>query len=85
MTSVVTGRFWTLFRGLPIEIRQLAVKNYHLWLHNPAHPSLRFRRLQGSSNRFSVRIGDHYRAVGLVTGPTITWIWIGTHAEYDRL
>ena len=29
MTSVVTGRFWTLYRGLPIEIRQLAVKNYY--------------------------------------------------------
>jgi len=44
-----------------------------------------FRRLQGSADRFSVRIGDHYRALGTLTADTITWLWIGTHAEYDRL
>jgi hypothetical protein len=32
-----------------------------------------------------VRVGDHYRALGRVEGDTITWVWIGTHEEYNRL
>ena len=31
-------RFWELFRALPSEIQNLAVKNYHLWRQNPHHP-----------------------------------------------
>ena len=26
-----------------------------------------------------------YRALGLWEGDTITWFWIGSHAEYDTL
>jgi len=26
-----------------------------------------------------------YRALGLLEDEEITWLWIGTHAEYDRL
>ncbi len=85
MKSVGTRRFWALFEALPVGVQQLAVKNYQLWCHDPHHPSLHFRRLQGSSDRFSVRVGDHYRAVGTLSGDTVTWVWIGTHGEYDRL
>ena len=83
--SVATSRFWDLFHALPGEIQELAVKNYRLWLSNPNHPSLHFRRLQGSADRFSVRVGGHYRALGRLTADTMLWVWIGTHAEYDRL
>lgn len=34
---------------------------------------------------WSVRIGDHYRALGVDVEGGILWIWIGTHAEYDNL
>jgi len=85
--SEISGQppLWNLFSALPDEIQKLAVKNYRLWRRSPNHPSLRFRRLQGRPDRFSVRVGDHYRAVGRLTEDTIVWIWIGTHAEYDRL
>ena len=83
--SVATRRFWELFRALPSEVQDLAVKNYHLWRRNPNHPSLRFRRLQGGEDRFSIRVGDHYRALGRRAGQTMTWVWIGTHADYARL
>lgn len=85
MRSVATRQFWALFQALPAEVQNLAVKNYHLWRRDPRHPSLHFRRLQGSKDRFSVRVGDHYRALGKQVGETITWVWIGTHSEYDRL
>jgi hypothetical protein len=85
VTSVGTRRFWELFHALPEDIQKLAVKNYQLWRSDPHHPSLRFRRLHGGIGRFSVRIGDHYRALGRQTDDTVVWVWIGTHAEYDRL
>ena len=85
MKSVATRRFWTLFHSLPANIQELAVKNYNLWRRNPNHPSLRFRPLKGSQDRFTIRIGDHYRALGTMTSEKMTWVWIGTHAEYDRL
>ena len=83
--SLATDRFWALFHALPHEIRDLAVKNYELWCRDPQHPSLHFRRLQGREDRFSIRVGNHYRALGRLDADTITWVWIGTHAEYDRL
>ena len=77
--SIATRRFWELFRALPSEIQNLAVKNYHLWRQNPHHPSLRFRRVQGSEDRYSIR------ALARRVGETIIWVWIGTHSDYDRL
>jgi hypothetical protein len=83
--SVGTRRFWNLFSTLPPEVRKLAVKTYDLWRKDPNHSSLRFRRLKGSKDGFTVRIGDHYRALGRLDGDTITWVWIGSHSEYDQL
>jgi hypothetical protein len=34
---------------------------------------------------YSARVGIGYRAVGVLDGDTITWFWIGSHANYDRL
>ena len=85
MRSVATRRFWELFRALPSEVQRLAVKNYSLWRRDPRHPSLRFRRLQGSEDRFTIRVGDHYRALGRLTGEKMIWAWIGTHSDYDRM
>ena len=85
MKSVATRRFWELFHALPAGAQKLAIKSYGLWRQNPNHPSLHFRLLQGSKDRFTVRIGDHYRALGKLDSKTMTWVWIGTHAEYDRL
>jgi hypothetical protein len=63
MTSTATPRFLELLNALPPEIQELAQKNYRLWLENPQHPSLQFNRLAGGGHRFSVRVGQHYRAI----------------------
>lgn len=52
---------------------------------DPRHPSLRFKKLGGYGNVWSVRINDQYRAVGEREGDTIHWAWIGTHNDFDRL
>jgi hypothetical protein len=77
-----TTDFWTAYRGLPADVRELADKNYQLLKKDPQHPSLQFKTI----GRFrSVRVGLRYRALGVEVPDGVTWFWIGTHAEYDRL
>ena len=64
MISKATRRFWKLYNELPESIQRLAAKNYRLWSDNPVHLSLDFKKLAGRGERFSVRVGDHYRALG---------------------
>ncbi len=85
MTSRATRRFWKLYEELPEPIRRLAVKNYLVWRQTPFHPSLDFKKLQGKGNRFSVRVGDHYRVLGRQIEGGVEWIWVGTHEEYNKL
>ncbi len=85
MISRCTHRFWKCYGELPESIRELAVKNYRLWLADPRHPSLDFKKLVGKGERFSVRVGDHYRALGQRDGNCVEWVWIGTHEEYNKL
>jgi hypothetical protein len=85
LRSQCTQRFWKLFHALPKDIQQLAAKNYALWRSDPSHPSLRFRRLEGAANLMTIRIGDHHRALGMLKEGCVTWVWIGTHAEYDKM
>lgn len=77
-----TPQFWARFETLPDAIQQLARKNFELLKNNPAHPSLRFKKV----GRFwSVRIGLGYRALAVEDGADFVWVWIGHHGEYDRL
>ena len=77
-----TPVFWRHYRALPTPVRQLARKNYELWSKNAFHPSLRFKRI--NSPNWSVRIGDHYRAVGLFADDGFVWQWIGTHESFNK-
>jgi hypothetical protein len=42
---------------------------------------MQFKPLVG--NAWSVRIGDHYRAVAQKHGDLVVWFWIGTHEDYS--
>jgi hypothetical protein len=80
--SKTNREFWLFYHKLPPEIRAVARKNYQLWKENALHPSLHFKSIK--SPRWSVRIGQNYRAVGKFVGSTFYWEWIGTHDEYDK-
>jgi len=82
LKHLASPRFWILYEALPPEIRSLADKNFALLKSNPRHPSLHFKRI---GDLWAVRVGDHYRAVGTDVKEGIYWIWIGSHAEYDRI
>jgi hypothetical protein len=85
MRSQATGRFWRCFAALPLPVQQQARKAYRQWQTNPAHPALHFKKLLGTPDRFSVRVGIHYRAIGRLVPGGVEWVWIGTHADYDQL
>jgi hypothetical protein len=77
-----TEEFWRLYHALPVPVRATARKNYRLWQANAFHPSLHFKSI-GQPN-WSVRVGDHYRAIGRFSGQEFIWEWIGSHADYDK-
>jgi len=77
-----TPQFWELYYQLPGEIRDLADKNFNLLKMNPRHPSLHFKKVAGL---WSVRVGAHYRALGLDKDKIVAWFWIGGHDEYDKI
>lgn len=82
MTGKTTRRFWKQYATLPDTIQKLAREKYALWKKEPHHPSLKFEERRNGV--CVVRIGDHYRAVGLREGDAIGWFWIGTHEEYNH-
>jgi hypothetical protein len=77
-------KFWRRFDTLPPETQKLARHNYSLLKENSSHPSLHFKQVCQGSYR-SVRVGLHYRAIGVPVPDGVQWFWIGTHAEYDKL
>ena len=85
MKSRVTEDFVGCFGKLPKPVREKARKNYRLWKANPAHPGVRFKRVHAHEPVHSVRIGLGWRALGLLEGNTVTWFWIGSHADYETL
>ena len=86
MKSTASPRFWEMLNTLPRDIQLLAEENYRLWLANPQHPGLQYKRLRGRGHRFSVRVGEHYRAIAWkLEDGGVEWVWIGTHAEYDKV
>jgi hypothetical protein len=85
MRSVATLKFWRLYQELPSEVRQNARRAYQLWLRNPRHPSLQFKKVQREQPVFSARVGIDFRALCILEGDTATWFWIGHHKDYEEL
>jgi len=82
MRSRAVRSFWDRFHALPEPIQRTAIKQYRLWLQDPRHPSIRFKKV----GRFwSARVTDDYRAVAVSDGDDIIWFFIGTHSDYERL
>jgi hypothetical protein len=82
VNHLASPRFWRHYRTLPETIRKLADKNFALLKVDPYHPSLHFKKI---GQLWSVRVGAHYRALGLDDADTVVWFWIGSHADYDKL
>ena len=84
MKSLVRPSFWRAYDQLAESVKRDARKTYALFAKDPNHPSLRFKKLAGYMDVWSVRISAQYRAVGQRKGDTMTWVWIGSHNEFDK-
>lgn len=85
MNSRTTRRFRGLLAALPEPVRRQARAAYRQFLADPSHPGLRFKPVHPDPPVYSARVGIGYRAVGVLDGDTVTWFWIGSHADYDHL
>lgn len=85
MRSLTTAAFRELLAAAPGAIQTKAQSAYRLWADNPAHPSLRFKKVHATLPIYSVRIDLDWRAVGAVQGDAMVWFWIGSHGDYERL
>ena len=77
-----TNRFWKCFKELPESVQKTGKKNFELLKTNPQHPSLHFKK---EGKLWSARIGINYRALTVEDGEDFTWVWIGTHSEYEQM
>ncbi len=82
MKHSASKEIWKLSDALPLRIQDLARKNFDLLKDDANHPSLHFKRI---GRMYSVRIGLRYRALGVESQDGALWIWIGSHADYDKL
>lgn len=82
MKHKTASSFWACYERLPLEIRSLAKKNFQLLKADHSHPSLQFKKV---GKVWSARVGSNYRAVATQIEGGFLWVWIGTHAEYDKL
>jgi hypothetical protein len=82
MKHIASRKFWACYQSLPQHVREVADKNFALLKSDPKHPSLHFKKI---GDLCSVRVGKHYRALGLDKSDTIVWFWIGSHSDYDKL
>jgi len=83
--SSLTEDFLEYFGKLPDSVKLQARKSYSIWKQDPHYPSLHFKQVHTKEPVYSIRIGLGWRALGLLENDTITWFWIGSHADYDRL
>jgi hypothetical protein len=80
--SRTTKRFRDARDALPASIQAKAHAQYERWQADPFHPSLHFYCVR--SNIWSARVDDNYRAIGILEGDTVTWLWIGLHRGYEQ-
>ncbi len=82
MKHFASSQFRMQYTALPRDIRELADKSFGLLKADPFHPSLHFKKL---GKVWSARVGAHYRAVAVEVQDGYLWVWIGSHADYDKL
>ena len=75
-------RFWQCYYNLPQEVQKTADQCYNFLKVNTSHPSLHLKKV---GKYWLVRKGKNYRALGIEVKGGISWFWIGSHAEYNKL
>ena len=85
MKSAGNEEFWRLYHLLPEHVRAQSRQAYRLFINDPDHPSLRFKKLNGPGSYWSVRFGGGYRAVCQRDGENVVWLWVGTRQDFGKM
>ena len=56
-----------------------------MFTQDPFHPSLHFKQVKHEEDTWSARVGIGYRVLGIREKDRVTWFWIGSHSDYDKL
>ena len=87
--SVRTRQFKTMFEQLPSRIQQVGRQKFEIFKTDPFHPSFHRKMIQSTTNHahrhLEFRITRDYRATCFLDGETYVWVFIGTHARFDRI
>jgi hypothetical protein len=84
VTSRVTPSFWRAFHVLSRTDQQASRRAFRQFATDPFHNSLRFKKLAGYEDLWSVRATLSVRAVGRRDGDPIARVWIGSHSKFDN-
>jgi mRNA-degrading endonuclease YafQ of YafQ-DinJ toxin-antitoxin module len=74
-----TRTFDRLFKRLPSHIRTEAIEKVVMYLNDPAHPSLRAKRIRGSERLWELSVTMNYRITFEVEDDRVILRRIGTH------
>jgi hypothetical protein len=85
LKSVTTERFRKLYAAATPRQQAQIKKSYKAWRENPAHPSIRFKKVHPTEPIYSARVDLDWRALSVLDGDTVVWFWVGPHDEYDAL
>lgn len=77
-----TDQFWQRYQTLPSDVQSSADKSFQLLKENPRHPSLQLKKV---GNFWSARVGLAHRALAVEDDAGFIWVWIGSHADYERI
>jgi len=77
-----TDQFRERYRALPEDVRNEADKSFQLLKENSRHPSLHFKKV---GKFWSARVGLAHRALAVEDEAGFVWVWIGNHADYERM
>ena len=80
----LTRTFERLFKHLPPQIQNEAIEKLLLYSADPAHPSLRVKRIRGTDRIWEMSVTMNYRITFEVEGDTVILRRIGTHDILKR-
>ncbi|MGI9298435.1 MAG: hypothetical protein ACR2QC_11155 [Gammaproteobacteria bacterium] len=80
------AKFWAEYAGLPPYIRRRVDRCIAMLNETPPRPSLQLKRVDSPRAGWTARVNRDYRmAAEEEPGDVVVWVFIGTHAEQDKL
>ncbi len=83
--SATLPEFWKYYKSLDKQTQSQAKDAFRRFKDDPENPGLNFERMKSNRDLCSARVNVGIRAGGVIRGDTITWFFIGSHSEWDRL